>query len=224
MVPRKTTTRTRLISTAADLFRRQGFAQTGVNQIIKEAEATSGSFYHFFSAKEDLLLAVVDHLAEVFEAEIFDVAWQRTDEPLARVLMVLELYRAQLREDGFTFVSPLAAFSSEVSENHPEVRTRLAEIFADWTDRFEALLNEAGDRLPSPVDRMALASLIVCSMEGAVLGTRLNRSLAPIDASISQIKAYFDLLENRTGAMPAVPAARRPDAATARQGADWRSW
>ena len=64
MGPRKTTTRERLITTAAELFRRQGYAQTGVNQIIQEANATSGSFYHFFPAKEDLLMAVVDHIAE----------------------------------------------------------------------------------------------------------------------------------------------------------------
>ncbi|MCG6950498.1 MAG: TetR/AcrR family transcriptional regulator, partial [Acidobacteria bacterium] len=46
MAPRKTTTRERLISAAAELFRRQGYAQTGVNQIIQGANATSGSFYH----------------------------------------------------------------------------------------------------------------------------------------------------------------------------------
>ena len=93
MVPRKTTTRARLIATAAELFRRQGYAQTGVNQIIQEASATSGSFYHFFPAKEDLLLAVVDHLAEVFTVEIFDSAAMNSDDPILEIFSVLGLYR-----------------------------------------------------------------------------------------------------------------------------------
>jgi len=222
LVPRKTTTRARLITTAAELFRRQGYAQTGVNQIIQEANATSGSFYHFFPAKEDLLLAVVDHIAEIFEAGIFSPAADR--DPIEEIFTILDLYRRQLNDRGFTFGSPMASLSAEVSENHPEVRARLAEVFAAWTGRIEELLRSAGSRLPPSLDRSALAQLVVCTMEGAVLGTRLNRSLAPFDAAIAQLRTYFDLLEDRGEAPRAVATAGRPAPATSPQTADWRSW
>ena len=224
MVPRKTTTRERLITTAAELFRRQGYAQTGVNQIIQEAKATSGSFYHFFPAKEDLLLAVVDHIAEVFEAEILSPAAERFDDPIEEVFAILDLYRQQLNEGGFTFGSPMASLSAEVSENHPKVRTRLAEVFASWTGRIEELLWSAGNRLPPSLDRTALAQLVVCTTEGAVLGTRLIRSLVPFDAAIRELKTYFVLLEDRVEASGVVAAAGRPVSATSPQNADWRSW
>jgi AcrR family transcriptional regulator len=223
-VPRKTTTRERLITTAAELFRRQGYAQTGVNQIIREANATSGSFYHFFPAKEDLLLAVVNHLAEIFEVEIFDAAGKRSDDPLEELFAILDLYRLQLREGDFTFVSPMAGLSAEVSENHPEVRSRLAEIFAEWTARIERLLVDAGDRLPPSLDHASFARLVVCTMEGAVLGTRLNRDLAPFDAAAAQLRSYIGLLEDHTP--PKVGAATARTEASTRQSrsSDWRSW
>jgi len=223
LVPRKTTTRARLITTAAELFRRQGYAQTGVNQIIQEANATSGSFYHFFPAKEDLLLAVVDHIAEIFDRGIFSPAADRSDDPIGVIFTILDLYRQQLNDGGFTFGSPMASLSAEVSENHPEVRTKLAEIFSAWTDRIEELLRSAGNRLPPSLDRASLAQLVICTMEGAVLGTRLNRSLAPFDAAITQLRTYFDLLEDRMGAV-AVASAGRPTPAASPQTADWRSW
>jgi TetR/AcrR family transcriptional repressor of lmrAB and yxaGH operons len=221
LVPRKTTTRERLITTAAELFRRQGYAQTGVNQIIQEAKATSGSFYHFFPAKEDLLLAVVDHIAEIFDTGIFSPAVDR--DPIEEIFTILDLYRRQLNDGGFTFGSPMASLSAEVSENHPQVRVRLAEVFASWSGRIEELLRSAGSRLPPNLDRHALAQLVVCTIEGAVLGTRLNRSLAPFDAAIAQLRTYFDLLENRMGTA-AVATAGRPAPATSPQTADWRSW
>jgi TetR/AcrR family transcriptional repressor of lmrAB and yxaGH operons len=211
-----------LITTAAELFRRQGYAQTGVNQIIQEANATSGSFYHFFPAKEDLLLAVVDHIAEIFDTGIFNPAADR--DPIEEIFTILDLYRRQLNDGGFTFGSPMASLSAEVSENHPEVRARLAEVFAAWTGRIEELLRSAGSRLPPSLDRASLAQLVVCTMEGAVLGTRLNRSLAPFDAVIAQLRTYFDLLEDRVGAPRAVATAGRPAPATSPQTADWRSW
>jgi AcrR family transcriptional regulator len=222
--PRKTTTRQRLIATAAELFRRQGYAQTGVNQIIQEANATSGSFYHFFPAKEDLLLAVVDHIAEVFENGIFGPASEGSSDPVDEIFTILDLYRQQLNDGGFTFGSPMASLSAEVSENHPPVRDRLAEIFAAWSGRIEELLRNAGNRLPSSLDRTSLAQFVVCTMEGAVLGTRLNRNLAAFDAAIGQLRIYLDLLESRSELSAAVPATSTAASVSRSQSADWRSW
>jgi AcrR family transcriptional regulator len=222
--PRKTTTRERLITTAAELFRRQGYAQTGVNQIIKRADATSGSFYHFFPAKEDLLVAVVDHMAEFFEAEIFGPAGERSADPIDEILTILDLYRRQLVDSGFGFASPMAALSAEVSENHPHVRDRLAEIFAEWTDRIEELLRKADDHLPSDTDRGTLAQLIVCTVEGAVLGTRLHRSPAPFDAAVTELRTYFGLLGGRIERPDVVPATKRAAPVSQAQSADWRTW
>ena len=224
MGPRKTTTRERLISTAAELFRRQGYAQTGVNQIIQEAGATSGSFYHFFPAKEDLLLAVVDHIAGVFETEIYAAAADRTEEPLDELFEILTLYRKQLEQSGFAFASPMVALSAEVSENHPQVRARLAEIFAQWRGHIEDLLESAGERLPTTPDRAALAELILCATEGAVLGTRLNRSLEPFDSILSQLRSFFDLLGARKPELASRAVTPRLQRAAPSHSADWRSW
>jgi TetR/AcrR family transcriptional repressor of nem operon len=225
MGPRKTTTRERLITTAAELFWRQGYAQTGVNQIIQEARATSGSFYHFFPAKEDLLVAVVDHIVAVFETEVFG---DDDGDPMDRIFAILDRYRRNILGDRSPFGSPLGGLSAEVSENHPQVRTRLAEVFAAWTDRIDQLLVEAGDRLPARLDRSALAQCIVCAMEGAALGARLTRSLAPFDTVVAQLGIHVELLENRPLPArvlqpPAVPARPVPPRAQPRA-ADWKSW
>jgi TetR/AcrR family transcriptional repressor of nem operon len=227
MGPRKTTTRERLITTAAELFWRQGYAQTGVNRIIQEAHATSGSFYHFFPAKEDLLVAVVDHIVAVFETEVF--ADDDVDgDPMDRIFAILDRYRRNVLGDRFPFGSPLGGLSAEASENHPQVQARLAEVFAAWTNRIEDLLVDAGDRLPARLDRSALAQCIVCAMEGAALGARLTRSLAPFDTVVAELRNHVTLLESRPPVAravqpPAVPARPVPPRAQPRA-ADWKSW
>ena len=53
-------TRERIITTTTELFRRQGYAATGVKQIVAGAEAAFGSVYHFFpGGKEQLAEEVV---------------------------------------------------------------------------------------------------------------------------------------------------------------------
>ena len=49
------------METAATLFRRQGYAATGLNQILDEASVKAGSLYHHFpQGKQELAAAVVD--------------------------------------------------------------------------------------------------------------------------------------------------------------------
>jgi len=47
----------RLLDTADDLFYRQGYHQTGINQIIKEANTAKASFYAHFPSKKYLGIA-----------------------------------------------------------------------------------------------------------------------------------------------------------------------
>ncbi len=49
-----------IVVAAMSLFRRQGYASTGLNQILQESGAPKGSLYHYFpGGKEQLGLAAV---------------------------------------------------------------------------------------------------------------------------------------------------------------------
>jgi len=52
------TVRRRLIETAVDLFGKNGFHATGVQDICAAAGVTKGSFYYYFAAKDELLLTI----------------------------------------------------------------------------------------------------------------------------------------------------------------------
>ena len=224
MGPRKTTTRERLITTAAELFWRQGYSQTGVNEIIQQAQATSGSFYHFFPTKEDLLLAVVDHVAEIFETEVFDSSSDGAGDAVERLFAILENYRRLLLESGFTFASPMGSLAAEVSENHPPVRARLAEIQTAWTEHIEQLLTNTGEPLPGGVDNAAVAGFVMSVVEGAVLQARVARSLDPFDASIGELRSYLGLLGGPAHHVEPIPAQPRRLPQPRPQNADWRAW
>ena len=223
-MPRKTTTRERLIGTAAELFWKQGYAQTGVNEIIQQAQATSGSFYHFFPTKEDLLLAVVDHVAEIFETEVFGPASEAGGSGVERLFVVLEHYRQRLLDSGFIFGSPMGSLAAEVSENHPLVNTRLVEIQTTWTERIEGLLMDAGNQLPRDLDRGSVARFVVSAMEGAALQSRVSRNLALFDASVAQLRNFFSLLEPPERHVEPIPAQVRERPRMQAQATDWRSW
>src|SRR5882757_1585029 len=62
-MPRPDRSRAALVESAALLFRRQGYAATGVNQILETADVKAGSLYHHFpDGKQELAAAVVDRV------------------------------------------------------------------------------------------------------------------------------------------------------------------
>ncbi len=58
-------TREMIIKTAWKLFYEEGFAETTINDIIREADISKGTFYYYFNSKDDLL----GTLSEVLDRE-----------------------------------------------------------------------------------------------------------------------------------------------------------
>jgi AcrR family transcriptional regulator len=55
-------TRQELVRTATDLFGRQGYSATSLNDVVTAAQVTKGAFYHHFESKEELFLVVFEQV------------------------------------------------------------------------------------------------------------------------------------------------------------------
>jgi len=191
---------------------------------MQRAKTTSGSFYHFFPTKEDLVLAVVDHIGESLDTGVFGTHLAAAADPLERVFAVIDSVRRHLVDNDFALGSPLGTLAAELSASHPQVRERLAGLFAGWTDRMQILLEEVGNRLPADLDRRALAEFIFSAVEGAALQARASRSLAPFDATVVGLRRHFELLTGSARPSAALETRPRPAPAASRSTADWRAW
>ena len=56
----KQQTNQRILRAAGRLFRKQGYAATGVDAVMKSAYLTAGGFYSHFHSKEELLAETLD--------------------------------------------------------------------------------------------------------------------------------------------------------------------
>jgi len=53
-------TRARIVEAARHLFWEKGYAAAGLAEMLERAGANSGSFYHFFESKDEILRTVLD--------------------------------------------------------------------------------------------------------------------------------------------------------------------
>jgi AcrR family transcriptional regulator len=204
MASQERSTRDRLVESALYLFWLQGYAATGIAQILERARANAGSFYHFFKRKEDLLLAVLQLYVDSLDSVIVAPVRDQYSDPVERVFGILAFYRRNLIATGCTYGCPIGRLALEIPHEQTDVHRRLADNFDGWTSAVEACLEDARGRFPAGTDLATLSTFVLTVMEGGVMQARAQRDIRPFDASVDHLRNYFLLL---TATRPA-PVAR----------------
>lgn len=195
-------TRRRLLETAARLFHEQGYEASGVSTILRESGVNSGSLYHHFGSKEELLRGVLEYYLDELDPQVTGPAAAETDDPIGRVFALMARYRHGLEITGCTMGCPIGNLALELSDSHPQVRALIHANFEQWLDVVTSWLEDAADRLPADTDRRSLARFVLTAMEGGIMQSRASGTFDPFDESIDQLRRYFDLLEARAASAP----------------------
>jgi len=195
-------TRTRILMTAMELFWEKGFGSTSIADILSRSQVHSGSLYHFFPGKQDVLVGVLELYRDGIEEWLLKPNWEGVEDPIERIFALLNGYRIQLITTDCTYGCPIGNIALEIHEPDPKVRELLAANFTNWSRAVERCLDAAEDRLPRDTDRAALAEYILTVMEGAVMQARTFRELGYFDRNIAMLREHLGLLESKAYAKP----------------------
>jgi AcrR family transcriptional regulator len=187
-------TRTRIVRTAMELFWEKGFQSTSVADILSRSQVHSGSLYHFFPGKQDVLAAVLEAYRDGIETSLLQPAWSGVDDPIERIFALLSGYRSQLVATDCSYGCPIGSLALELHEPDPAIRDLLSVNFRQWVSAILACLDAAGERLPAALDRHRLAEFTLTVMEGAIMQARTYRDIASFDRNIAVLREHFDML------------------------------
>src|SRR5438094_2768572 len=119
-------TRDRLIQTGMKLFWEKGYGSTSIADLLQAAGVNSGSLYHFFPGKQDLLLAVLEAYLGGIDAMLLAHSWKGVDDPIERVFALLARYRLGIVRTECVYACPIGSLALEIHEPDPPVRKALA--------------------------------------------------------------------------------------------------
>jgi len=188
-------TRERILLAAMKLFAEKGYLSTSVADILKEAGAHSGSLYHFFPTKQDVLVAVLGMYREGIVPMLLEPAWAGVDDPIERVFALLAAYRRMLADTECLYGCPIGSIALELHEPDPAVRELLSLNFDGWVTQVQTCLDAARARLPADIDTKRIGTFVLTVMEGGVMQSRTHRSLDAFDACVATLRDYFTRLE-----------------------------
>src|SRR5437763_10944726 len=205
------TTRDRIVERSAELFRRQGFASTGVKQIVAEASAPFGSLYHFFPGGKEQLGEEVIRWSGAVYGRLIDEFFRPGEDPAAATRDFFAAAAETLIQTDYADACPIATVALEVSSTSEPMREACADVFNSWVDAATLRLQDAG--LTRPCAR-APAFSILASLEGAFVLARALRSTEPLEiAGAAATDAVRQALAARRSRRRARRVRSRPKAA-----------
>ena len=189
-------TRDRIVYSSAELFRRQGYAGTGLKQIAQEADATLGSIYHFFPGGKEQLAEEVLRTGGRFFLALYESIAAGAPGLVSTVRDFFTGAGETLVATNFADACPIATVAGEIASTHEVLRVATADVFESWLDAVEADAAEAGI---APDRARALAVSVLALLEGAFLLSRSERSLEPMrscgDAAVALVSAALGEVE-----------------------------
>jgi TetR/AcrR family transcriptional repressor of nem operon len=191
MNSRADASRQRIIEVAAELMAVQGYERTCLEAILERAGTSKGNFYHHFPSKEDLGLAVLDHIGDETQAFLRG-SMQPHPDPLARIEAMLDALLTATTEREGRGGCPLGNLAAEMSDVSEAFRGRLARVFAAWQGLVAETLAEARRRHGCPdVEVEGLAHYIICALEGSLLLAKLMREPGEVGNTVTNLKSYI---------------------------------
>jgi AcrR family transcriptional regulator len=162
--------RSQIVRAAAAVLGRQGYAETSLKDVAREAGVAPGLLHYYFESKEELLLEVVTVTERQMVAN-WKAVVEAVDDPLERIVTGLDHAEARCAEQPEFFRLLLDLYT--VSLSSPALRTRCARLRAHLIDEIEIELRQVLGRLPaySLVTPRELAGAVLSAIDGIALSS-----------------------------------------------------
>lgn len=159
-----------LIDTAIELFARDGFHNTGIDTIIREAGVTKRTLYNHFETKDALVLAALEEHHDRFVEGFAGGVLTASDEPRVQLLAVFDVAHDWFSGDKFygcLFINVIG----EYAETKSDIRT-LAQAFKGHVRGFvQDIAAKAG-----ATDPELLAKELAILLEGSIVTAQASQS------------------------------------------------
>jgi len=183
-------TRKKVLESAAHLFQQQGYAATSINQIISTSGQPKGSLYfHFPGGKQEIAAAAAAQSSEIILALIKEVF--ATSETLREAIeAVATAFSNQLQASNYCDGCPISPLATSSTGEVTVLQQSCAGAFDEWLAAIEAGLSAHGI---TTSECSSLASLILSSVEGAILLSQARHNTDALDGLPTSLAPLLDV-------------------------------
>jgi TetR/AcrR family transcriptional repressor of lmrAB and yxaGH operons len=176
---------------AVVLFRRKGYAATGVNEIVEASGAPKGSLYHYFpDGKASIAVAAVEEAGRRVATTVERLAVECQSTPQL-IRAHARLLSGWMRKSGFRDGCPMTTALLELAPANRAVAEAGRNAYASRIGVVREKL--IADGVPAP-RAQRLATLCTSALQGALIQARTERSGTPIETTADELAKMLETI------------------------------
>ncbi|HEX4488287.1 MAG TPA: TetR/AcrR family transcriptional regulator [Terriglobales bacterium] len=184
-------TRKRIVAEAAAIFNQKGYEGASLQALMEATGLEKGGIYRHFTSKETVA------------AEAFDYAWNAAKQARQHDLDSIPNAVDRLKKWIANFVErrspvpggcPLLNAAIDSDDGNPVLRAKARGALKDWRDRLEKTIAQGIEdgEIKRKVDPQKFATLVISSLEGALMMSRLEKNNEALLAVQSYLNQYLE--------------------------------
>ncbi|KUO54559.1 MAG: TetR family transcriptional regulator [Sphingomonadales bacterium BRH_c3] len=178
-----------IIDAAVRLFRQQGYAATGLNELVEQSGSPKGSMYHYFpEGKPSIAVAAVEEAGR----RVVDTLAALAEKSASTGELVrghAGLLAGWMEKSGFRDGCPMTTVLLELAPDNVEVAEAGRRAFAARREVIAAKLRDDGF---SAEDAERLAMLCTNAIQGSLVQARVERSRRPVEQTAELLAELLD--------------------------------
>ena len=186
-------TREKIIEQAAELFNCQGYFGASMSDIMRVTGLNKGGIYNHFESKEKLAVESFDYAINLIGRRM-TLAVENTTNAADKLMAVISVIENLGEDNPIPGGCPLLNTAVESDDAHPVLRERARLAMTRWRNRIRRITNEgikAGE-INSSVDGDVLATILIATLEGAVMMSKLYDNPVHMRRAVGHLKQYIE--------------------------------
>jgi TetR/AcrR family transcriptional regulator, transcriptional repressor for nem operon len=185
-------TRREIIRKAAPIFNHKGYEGAALSDLMRATRPEKGGIYRHFESKQELAGEAFDYAWRIALDNRFEgtEAIPNTVDRMKQIVRNFRDRRAGLVPGG----CPLLNTAIDTDDGNPPLRAKARRALRLWVDRLQSIAEEGQRRaeIRSDVDPAEVATLIVSTLEGSLMVSRLRRNDEPLNLACRHLEEHLE--------------------------------
>ena len=184
-------TKMRIIEQAAALFNQQGYAGSSMSDLMRVTGLQKGGIYNHFRSKDELALEAFDFAVNRVQSEFLG-ALKGKRHAVERLIAILSVYERMFDEPPVQGGCPILNTAVESDDAHPALRERAQLAMDAWRILLQRIVDKGIMRgeWHSTVDADTVATILIATIEGAVMLSKLYGDANHLERAVNFLKTY----------------------------------
>ncbi len=178
---------------AGSLFNMQGYKATSISHITDATGYTKGAIYRHFKSKEKLEEESLAYLMGIIFEKLREQI-KMHDNAINKLKSIIHFFELYVTKSPIKGGCPLLNVAIEADDDSPHLRKKANAILETLKDSIVIILSNGikFGQLKKNIDKEYYATLIIASLEGAIMMSKLSKTNHAIQVVISHLEKVIE--------------------------------